>query len=184
MKGRAWMVATMKRMMPALLLAASIAGLIADARAQEITRCGELPAPVAEKRDAIAAAAEAGDLEALVALTDPTEFTYSFGDGGDALGYWQSMRDQEGVDPAALLTGLLAAGCAHYDEGGSSFYVWPAADLIDYIDLTPLEIEALQTLYDGELVNWYVEGFAVGYYVGWRFYIDPDGRWTAFVAGD
>ncbi|MDZ4736184.1 MAG: hypothetical protein SGJ07_07515 [Rhodospirillaceae bacterium] len=180
------MVATTKRLVPALLLVASIAGFVPGAQAQEITRCGELPAPVAEKRDAIAAAAEAGDLEALVALTDPTEFTYSFGDGdGDgALDYWQSMRDEEGVDPADLLTGLLAAGCAHYDEGGDSFYVWPAAALVDYIDLTPQEIEALQILYNGELVNWYVEGFAVGYYVGWRFYIEPHGRWTAFVAGD
>ncbi|MEX0807857.1 MAG: hypothetical protein WD044_03930 [Dongiaceae bacterium] len=178
------MVTTITRFVPALLLAASLVGFLPGAQAQEVTRCGELPAPVAEKRYAIAAAAEAGDLEALAALTDPNEFTYSFGDGDGALEYWQGMRDEEGVDPAALLTGLIAAGCAHYDEGGDSFYVWPAAALIDYIDLTPEEIEALQTLYNGELVNWYAEGLAVGYYVGWRFYIESDGRWTGFVAGD
>jgi hypothetical protein len=148
-----------------------------------VARCGALPEPVAEKHRAILAAAESGDLEKLAALTD-AEFTYSFGDGEGALSYWQRLRDEEGVDAAALIVGLSDAGCAHYDEGGDQFYVWPAAGLIDYPDLTAGEIEALQTVYEGELVYWYVEGFAVGYYVGWRFYIEPDGRWTAFVAGD
>lgn len=164
----------------ALFLCAMTGIAMAD---DAVARCGELPEPVADKHRAILVAAGSGDLEALAALTD-SEFTYSFGDGEGALAYWQRLRDEEGVDAASLIVGLSDAGCTHYDEGGDQFYVWPAAGLIDYIDLTPDEIEALQTVYDGELVDWYVEGFAVGYYVGWRFYIEPDGRWTAFVAGD
>jgi len=93
------------------------------------------------------------------------------------------MRDQ-GVDPSELIEGVLHAGCAKYDEGSDSFYVWPAAALIDYPNLTQEEIDALQAVYGGDLESWYVEGFDVGYYLGWRLYIEPDGRWTSFVAGD
>ena len=163
-----------------LFLGAMTGTALAD---DAVARCGALPEPVADKHRAILAAAESGDLEALAALTD-AEFTYSFGDGEGALSYWQRLRDEEGADAAALIVGLSAAGCAHYDEGGDQFYVWPAAGLIDYPDLTANEIEALQGLYDGALESWYIEGFAVGYYVGWRYYIEPDGRWSAFVAGD
>ena len=172
------------RYVACLFAAIAMITLISQAHAQEITRCDALPEPVAAKRDAIAAAAATGDLEAVAALTDPNEFTYSFGDGEGALGYWQRMRDEEGVDPATLMVGVLTAGCAQYDEGGDSFYVWPVAALIEYPDLTPEEIDALQSVYGGTLESWYIEGFDVGYYVGWRLYIEPDGRWTGFVAGD
>lgn len=158
--------------------------LVPAAQAQEITRCEDLPEAVAAKRDAIVAAAATGDLEAVAALTDPNNFTYSFGDGEGALSYWQRMHDEEGVDPAALIVGVLGAGCAHYEEGGDAFYVWPAAALIDYPDLTQEEIDALQAVYDGDLESWYIEGFDVGYYLGWRLYIETDGRWSSFVAGD
>lgn len=162
----------------------SLVAVAAPVGAHEISRCEKLPAPVAAKRDAIAEAAAAGDLEALASLTDPDGFTYSFGDGEGALAYWQRMRDEEGVGPAELIAGVLGAGCAHFDEGGDSFYVWPAAALIDYPDLNAHEIAALQAVYNGELESFYVEGFDVGYYLGWRLYLEEDGRWTSFVAGD
>jgi hypothetical protein len=173
----------MKRVLP-LLVGLLVTAIAHAAFAQATTRCEDLPAPVAEKREAIATAAKAGDLETLAALTDRAEFTYSFGDGEGALAFWQRMREEEGVDPAALMAGVLEAGCAQYGEGGDSFYIWPAAALIEYPDLTQAEIDALQSLYGGELENWYIEGFDVGYYVGWRLLIEPDGRWTSFVAGD
>jgi hypothetical protein len=171
-----------------LFLASMVAllagGLAGAANADDaVARCGELPEPVAAKHRAILDAAETGDLEALAALAD-AEFTYSFGNGEGALAYWQRMRDEEGVDAAALIVGLSKAGCAQYDEGDDRFYVWPAAALIDYPDLNEGEIAALQVLYDDALESWYIEGFDVGYYVGWRYYFEPDGRWTAFVAGD
>ncbi len=172
------------RQIVCLVAAMSLAFLAQDAQAEEITRCDALPEPVAAKRDAIAAAAEAGDLEALAALTDPTHFTYSFGNGEGALSYWQRMRAEEGVDAAALIAGVLTAGCAQYDDGGNTLYFWPAAALIEYPDLTQEEIDALQALYEGALESWYVEGFEVGYYVGWRLYLEADGRWSSFVAGD
>lgn len=166
-----------------LFAAIAMTALSVQAQAQEIARCDELPEPVAAKRDAIAIAADIGDLEGLAALTDPNDFTYSFGDGEGALSYWLRMRD-EGVDPSELIEGVLRAGCAKYDEGGDTFYVWPAAALIDYPDLTQAEIDALQAVYGGDLESWYVEGTDVGYYLGWRLYIESDGRWTSFVAGD
>ena len=171
-----------------LLALAALAFLPQTAAAEAIARCASLPPAVGAQRDAIAAAASSGDLEALAALADPTDFTYSVGDAGDgsegALAYWQWLEQDEGTDVVALILGLLDAGCAQYDEGSNSFFVWPSAALIDYPDLTADEIDALQTVYDGALESWYVEGFEIGYYIGWRLYIEPDGRWTAFVAGD
>lgn len=171
------------RMVP-LALALALVCLGAAAQAQEIVRCGALPAAVAATRDAIAAAADAGDLAALAALADPDDFTYSFGGDSDPVAYWQSMLAEEGTDIAAMIVGVLDAGCTQEGDGTEGFFVWPAAAMLDYPDLGDDEIAALQTLYGGDLESWYIEGFDVGYYVGWRLYIAADGRWTAFVAGD
>jgi hypothetical protein len=146
--------------------------------------CGQLPPAVTATRDAIAAAAEAGDYDALAALADPATFTYSFGDGGDPAGYWRALV-AEGTDVAGLLVGLLAMNCVTFDiSGDAAYYEWPPAAEIAYEFLTPEEIAALQALYDGRLEDWYLEGTADGYYVGWRLLITADGRWSAFVAGD
>jgi hypothetical protein len=146
--------------------------------------CGELPPAVAATRDAIAAAAEAGDYDALAALADPATFTYSFGDGGDPAAYWKALV-AEGTDVAGLLVGLLAMNCVTFDiSGDATYYEWPPAAEIAYEFLPPEEIAALQALYGGRLEDWYLEGTEDGYYVGWRLLITADGNWNAFVAGD
>ena len=66
----------------------------------------------------------------------------------------------------------------------SDEYVWPAASEIPYSDLTAEEKAALEKLYPGKVEDQYVEGTATGYYASWRLYIDEDGHWTSFVAGD
>jgi hypothetical protein len=68
------------------------------------------------------------------------------------------------------------------EEGVS--YGWPSAADLPYDELTAGEKAAFERLYDGRLEEQYLEGPQTGYYVGWRLYIDEDGRWTAFVAGD
>ncbi len=146
-------------------------------------RCGALPPLVAKMREAIRAAA-ARDYAALAKLTDPSEFTYSFGDeGGDPVVYWKSV-DAEGTDIRATIVALLDMSCAVVEEEDATEYVWPAASEIAYADLTAEEKAALEKLYPGKVEDQYVEGTDTGYYASWRLYIDQDGHWTSFVAGD
>jgi hypothetical protein len=147
-------------------------------------RCNALPAPVAKMREDIRAAAAARDYGALAKLTDPSMFTYSFGDeGGDPVKYWESV-DSEGTDIRATIVALLDMSCAVVEEEDSKEYVWPAASEVPYAELTADEKAALEKLYPGKVEDQYVEGTDVGYYASWRLYIDQDGHWTSFVAGD
>lgn len=173
--------------MKTILVTCAIAALWSGAVVAQDTdfeRCNELPAPVAKTRDAIKAAADAGDLKALGKIADPNRFTYSFGaDSGDPTAFWESLKT-EGTDVAATISALLDMGCVYFDiEGDTTYYEWPTASEIAYQYLTAEEIDALKALY-GDVETQYVEGTAVGYYVGWRLLIAKDGRWDSFVAGD
>jgi len=174
--------------MKAILSIVAAAALWAStAAAQEeasAERCAALPAPVAEMREAIRAAAAARDYGALAKLIDPAEFTYSFGDeGGDPVKYWTSA-DTGGTDIRATIVALLDMSCAVIDEEDAKEYVWPAASEIAYAELTEKEKAALEKLYPGHVEDQYVEGTSAGYYASWRLYIDENGHWTSFVAGD
>ena len=167
-------------------MATALALLISGAAAQDVDfeRCGELPAAVAETRDAVRSAAAKGDLAALARLTDPARFTYSFGDGGDPAAYWESLKG-EGTDVGAIIVALLDMTCVTFEiEGDATYYEWPAAAEMAHEFLTKEEIAALEQLYGGKLEEQYIEGTEVGYYAGWRLLITEDGRWDTFVAGD
>jgi len=174
----------MKAILP---IAAAVALWASAAAAQDepaAERCGALPPAVAKMHDSISAAAKARDYGALAKLTDSNQFTYSFGDeGGDPVKYWTST-DAEGTDIRATMVALLDMSCAVIEEEDAKEYVWPAASEIAYGELTAEEKAALEKLYPGKVEDQYVEGTATGYYVGWRLYIDEDGHWTSFVAGD
>jgi hypothetical protein len=75
-------------------------------------------------------------------------------------------------------------GCAVAVYEEATEYAYPAAAEMAYADLTADEKAALEKLYPGEVEAQYIEGTEVGYYVGWRLYIDEDGRWSSFIAGD
>ncbi len=170
-----------------LSIVAAVALWASAAAAQDepaAERCGTLPPAVAKTREAIRAAAAARDYGALAKLTAPGEFTYSFGDeGGDPVKYWKSA-DAEGTDIRATIVALLDMSCAVVEEEESKEYVWPAASEIAYGDLTAEEKAALEKLYPGKVEDQYVEGMSTGYYASWRLYIDEEGHWTSFVAGD
>jgi len=147
-------------------------------------RCSALPPAVTKMRADIRAAAAARDYGVLAKMTDPSEFTYSFGEeGGDPVKYWKSV-DAEGTDIRATIVALLDMSCAVIEEEDSKEYVWPAASEIAYGELTAEEKAALEKLYPGKVADQYVEGTATGYYASWRIYIDADGHWASFVAGD
>jgi len=160
-----------------ILLLLSVDGVQAQEGAQ---RCGTLPPPVAETRDAILAAAEGG-LDDLAALTD-SEFTSNYG-GEQTLAYWQYLEG-EGQDIRETAKALLALGCAVDADDDKVFYTWPAAVDLPYGDLTDEERKAIGALHGGAIEDMYVEGTEVGYYAGWSLVITSDGRWLALVAGD
>lgn len=169
------------------VLATAIAFVLSMSTASaqdEAERCGDLPPAVAKTSQAIHAAAVARDYDALGKLAGPGEFIYSFGDeGGDPVAFWKSV-DDEGTDIRAVIAAVIEMGCAVAVYEEATEYVYPAAAEIAYADLTADEKAALEKLYPGEVEAQYIEGTEVGYYVGWRLYIDEDGRWSSFIAGD
>ena len=149
-------------------------------------RCGELPAAVVSRVSAIRDAALARDYSAVGAEADPESFRYSFGDdGGDPVAYWR-QADTMGEDVLGAMVAVLDLPCAAADYGtGLRTFVWPAAAEIPYAELSLSEREGLAALYEGfDIDYYYMDGPEDGFYVGWRLYIDEDGRWTAFIAGD
>jgi hypothetical protein len=139
-----------------------------------------LPAPVADARRAIAAAAIACDYAALEELAGP-DLNTSFGGGGFAnIPTWE----QEATYPALrLLVELFGTPFATQDfEDLPRYYVWPSAFAYEsWEEIPPADLEALRTIYtDEELAQ--IAGF--GSYAGWRIGITEDGEWRFFVAGD
>jgi hypothetical protein len=139
-----------------------------------------LPAPVADVRRAIAAAAIACDFEALEALASP-EFVTSFGGGGFEM---IPMWEEEGTYPAlALLVELFDTPYAFEDyEDLPRHYYWPSAFVYDsWEEIPAADMEALLTVYTQEELDQYAE---FGAYALWRIGITETGEWRFFVAGD
>ena len=139
-----------------------------------------LPAPVADARTAIAAAAIACDFEALEGLASP-DFVTSFGGGGfENIPMWE----EEGTYPAlALLVQLFDTPYAFEDyEDLPRHYYWPSAFVYDsWEEIPPADMEALLTVYTQEELDQTAE---FGAYALWRIGITETGEWRFFVAGD
>jgi len=150
-----------------------------QSRTSEATQA--LPAPVAETREAILAAAAAGDWDALGGLIPGDGFTHSFGGQTDPVAYWQRL-EEEGTDVRSILRALFSVTAVR----DRSMWVWPAPAGKQPSEWTE-EDEAIL----GELV---AEGVLTpqerrdylrfGFYYGWRAGIERDGTWRFFVAGD
>lgn len=138
-----------------------------------------LPAPVAETRRAIAAAAIACDYRALEALGG-TDLNTSFGGGGfQNLPLWEG----QGEGQLGTLIELFDTPYATQDfEDLPRYYVWPSAFVFDsWEEIPPADLEALHSIYTDEELD-QIAGF--GSYAGWRIGITEDGEWRFFVAGD
>lgn len=145
-----------------------------------VTLAGEpaLPPAVEETREALLAAAQSGDYEALRPLVPERGFTYSFGGEveGGAVAYWQEHERTTGERPLDVLAAILKMPYVLT----SGIYVWPWAYRIESADqLSAHGRELLLPLGLPERL------FAPGTgYLGWRVGIRPDGTWAFFVAGD
>jgi hypothetical protein len=147
----------------------SAAGLSAD-----LPDDPSLPAPVAETRREIAAAAVACDYERLQAIAlEQDGFTYSYGGETSAADYWAG-EEERGEQPMRILVESLRQD-GHLYQGN---WVWPEA----YADAPSDEAwQKLSGLYPpDQITSWREQGQFLGYRVG----ITPDGDWQFFVAGD
>jgi hypothetical protein len=137
-----------------------------------------LPGPVAEKHEAIVDAAHALDYEQLATLLDPETFTYSFGEGGDPVGYWRRLEEQ---DETPILGDYLPTVLAMPWAKQGLLYVWPSAHAKKPAQWTEDDRKALEQLYTEDEI---LQFERAGSYLGWRVGIRKDGTWLFFVAGD
>jgi hypothetical protein len=133
---------------------------------------GTLPAAVDRKRQAIAAAARARDVEALRKLIPPSGFTFTYGEsGGGPIAYWQKLDQTSDERPFETLARILELPYS-LRQG---IYVWPFAYGLPKDEATAYERRLLGPLFDS---------YAGEDYYGWRAGIRPDGSWIFFVRGD
>jgi hypothetical protein len=137
-----------------------------------------LPPPVAEKKEAIVAAAHALDYKRLETLLDPKTFSYSFGESGDPVGYWRRLEEEAEVP---ILGDYLPVvlGSPHARRGDN--YVWPSAYGKKPSAWTDEDRRALANLYSEQEIKQFEDA---GDYLGYRAGIRKDGTWLFFVAGD
>ena len=138
----------------------------------------ELPPAVTQTRDAIVAAAHARDDEALEGLLDPETFSYSFGESGDPIGYWQKLESEAHVPIFGdIIPLVLSTRPARTDD----VYVWPAAAAKDPATWTDKDRADLRLFNADEDISSFEQA---GGYLGYRAGIREDGTWLFFVAGD
>lgn len=140
----------------------------------------DLPDVVAERRNAIAEAALACDLDRLVGLVGP-DFTASFG-GDDPTTVWTS-GEEAGDEVLRWLVDILRLpyGIVEVD-GEEPIYVWPSAHSYASWDAVPsTDRQALLAVYSEDDLDQFE---AFGGYAGYRVGVTESGRWLYFVAGD
>jgi len=150
-----------------------------------ITDLAQLPAPVAQMRERILAAARTGRLADLVALmrSGATMPIFSLDEEKDPVAYWKaSFPDSDGVEILATVIDILEAGCVHVDVGGpGEMYVWPYFARMPVRALTAAQKVELFKIVTGAD---YKAMVAAGAYNFFRVGIGTDGAWRFFVTGD
>jgi hypothetical protein len=144
-----------------------------------------LPEKTAAMRDAIAAAARSGSIEALRTPLEWNELKpdISSTSANDPIAYWKAQSgDGEGRQILALLLEILESPPAVVAAGTSAErYVWPGFAEIDLATLTPpLEVQ-LYRLVSPDHVKAMREGKR---WTWWRLSIGADGTWHSFVKGE
>jgi len=141
----------------------------------------KLPAPVAQLREKIIAAAATGEPDKLtpviVAAGNP-----QFGPNSsvDPITYLkQQSGDGEGREMLAILSEVLAAGYVHVEAGTpDEMYIWPYFARYPIDKLTPPQlVELFKLVYAGD----YEDMLPDGVYTYFRVGIAPDGKWKYFT---
>lgn len=155
----------------------------AEGLGSELVGQPALPTEAATLRTAIYEAARACDWAALAGLLDPTTFSYSFGDSGDPIAYWQRAEFLH-YEPMLYVAGMLQRPFGVVSNG-APIYVWPSAQAYaSWAEVPQTERDALRPLY-GDLDFGFFEEF--GGYLGYRVGItleDGGAHWLYAIAGD
>jgi hypothetical protein len=143
-----------------------------------------LPAPVASLRRSIFEAARACDWQTLRGVMVESTFSYSFGDDGDPIGFWQ-WEEFLHYQPMLYIAGMLQRPFSAMDTEVSTVYLWPSAyGYASWEEVPEADRQALRPLYDDtDLAN-----FAdFGGYLGYRMGIVVGGsavEWAFAISGD
>jgi hypothetical protein len=141
-----------------------------------------LPPAVARSRDRILAAARSGNLQALAAIVQADETTFSWSDERDPAVFWRTnYPDSEGLEALSILTTILEAPFVHVDRGTpQEVYLWPYFARVPLKTLSRDQKVALFKIVTG---GDYKDMLALGSYAFFRIGISPDGTWQFFVTG-
>jgi hypothetical protein len=141
-----------------------------------------LPEAVENMRRVIAELAAACDYKGLEQLAGD-DFSYRYGASGSAARYWRSIDRSEEI--TALMVKLLNTPYKKDDTlgpGAPVFYYWPA---VHGPDPTERDFEALEGIYTDEEIQSIRDAIQQGGgYLGYRFGITDEGKWSFFLAGD
>ncbi len=146
----------------------------------------QLPEAVREKRDALLAAAAAGDFDAVAAILNDQPGgppNTSFGAPDDPVEYLRTAGEGGEPEILAILANVLSANFAALDGGdGSVLYVWPSLAVMDDITEVPpaQEVEGIRLIGTERFRDMQ----SLGYWLDWRLFMSSTGDVQAFVAGD
>lgn len=153
--------------------------VVLDAARTEATPEQALPLEVALTRTRVQLSALGQHWEDLEALLDPETFSYSFGEDGDPIGYWQRLEAEAHVP---IIGDILPTTLGSRYAKSHGIYTWPAAAAKLYKEWTEEDFEDLRRLgYTDRDIQTF-EDF--GGYLGYRVGIETDGTWVFFVSGD
>jgi hypothetical protein len=141
-----------------------------------------LPPTVARTRDRILVMARSGNLQAVAAIVQADETTFSWSDDRDPAAFWRAnYPDSEGLEALSILSTVLEAPFVHVDRGTQQEgYLWP------YFARGPLKTlsrEQKVALFKIVTGGDYKDMLAFGAYSFFRVGISPDGTWQFFVTG-
>jgi hypothetical protein len=145
----------------------------------------KLPQDVQAMRTRLLKAATGGDIGALKTIIDAQSEppTLSFGGADDPIAFLKSASaDGNGVELLAIMANMLSAPYAIIGATSPDpSYVWPYLAAADVSKLTPEQWVDAYRLLPAETAKDLPEA---GSYYYWRVFIDENGDWSAFVAGD
>jgi hypothetical protein len=150
----------------------------AEVLGSEFVEQPELPDPVEDIRHAVFDAALSCNWEALRGLLDPGTFSYSFGEDGDPVAFWQRMEFLH-YEPMLYIAGMLQRPFGVVQNGELPIHSWPSANTYaSWAEVPAAEKEALRPLY-GDLDFGFFDDF--GGYLGYRVGITLDGDWAQWI---
>jgi hypothetical protein len=157
-----------------------------EALGSELAGQPGLPDGVGAVRTALYEAARACDWDSLRSLIGAGgSFSYSFGESGDPVGYWQRLEFLH-YRPMLYIAGILQQPFGRFEgPDGPVVYAWPLAYTYDPWSAVPEdERRALQPLYDALDIARFDE---FGGYLGYRVGITGDedqALWVYAIEGD